>query len=547
MSSRVPPADGETSVSGSPVPACRRLEDLVESAARRHPDAIALETAHDEPLTYRSLLAEAGRLARYLEETMTEIPARIGLIGSKTARSYVAYLAVLKLGCTIVPINHQAPAERLLAIIRSAAVPLVLTDQPPTTTAALTALTADGSVSVVRIPRLGDPGRPGPGQTGPARCEVTAYIMLTSGSTGRPKGVPISHENALSFVEHNITRYGVTVGDRLSQTFDFSFDVSVYDLFVAWGAGATVVAPSPLDLLNPVRWVSQRAISHWASVPSVISAAVFSGELLPGSMPSLQLSLFIGEQLTLEQAQAWKTAASAGTIENFYGPTELTVAVSAYRLPPDIREWPETANRTVPIGRVYDHLEAIVVADGRLSDEGELCVRGVQRFVGYLDDRDNAGRFFARTAARVVPLTDQRQPGPEDWYRTGDLVRRGPDGILTHLGRLDSQVKIRGFRVELPEIEGALRTHPNVQDAAVFAVPGKASGEELAAFFTGAKTDPRELRTHLRGTLPGYMIPRRIHRMGSFPLTGNGKIDRLALANLINDAETPASEGTGAP
>lgn len=182
MSSRVPPAGGETSVSAAPIPASRpappadrRLEDLVESAASRHPDAIAVETAQDEPLTYRSLLAEAEGLARFLEETMAEIPPRIGLIGSKSARSYVAYLAVLKLGCTIVPINHQAPLERLLAIIRSAGVPLVLTDQPQAATAALT---ADAGVAVVPIPRLGDPARPNPGLARPARTKPTAYGLV---------------------------------------------------------------------------------------------------------------------------------------------------------------------------------------------------------------------------------------------------------------------------------------------------------------------------------------------------------------------------------
>jgi acyl-coenzyme A synthetase/AMP-(fatty) acid ligase len=111
--------------------------------------------------------------------------------------------------------------------------------------------------------------------------------------------------------------------------------------------------------------------------------------------------------------------------------------------------------------------------------------------------------------------------------------------VLTHLGRLDSQVKIRGFRVELPEIEGALRLHPNVSDAAVFAVPGRAGSHELAAFYVGAATDARELRNHLAQTLPAYMVPRRLVRLASFPLTSNGKVDRLALATLL-----PTTEGT---
>ena len=517
-----------------------RLDDLVDAAARRQPEAIALETADNELLTYRSLVAEAEHLGSFLAATRAGIPPRIGLIGSKSARSYVGYLSILKLGSAVVPISPAAPAERIGTIIRSAGLSLVLTDQSPAATAALTS--ADG-LSVVQIPgpgaRTASSSRPGP----PTRSEPTAYIMFTSGSTGRPKGVPISHRNALSFVEHNIARYGLGAGDRMSQTFDFSFDVSVYDLFAAWGSGATLVAPGSMDMMHPVRWVNQHAISHWASVPSVVSAATALGELTPGSMPSLRLSLFIGEQLTREQAEAWQRATPTGAVENFYGPTELTVAVSAYRLDNDIRSWPETANRTIPIGRVYDHLEAIVVAGGRESDEGELCVRGPQQFAGYLDERDNTGRFFRGSGDGVELIEEGRAPEPADWYRTGDLVRRAADGTLIHLGRLDSQVKIRGFRVELPEIEGALRTHPNVRDAAILAVPGQVGSQELAAFFVGAATDPRELRAHLAGTLPGYMIPRRILRLESLPLNGNGKVDRLALATMNPGADAPTAEG----
>jgi amino acid adenylation domain-containing protein len=516
-----------------------RLDDLVDSTARRHPELVALDLADGTALSYRSLLAEADRVGRILRTTFGPVPARIGLIGSKSARSYVAYLAVLRLGSTVVPMNPLAPLERLRMVSRCAQLSLVLTDGASPTA---DALGSPGDVSVVRIPELG--ADPVTERAVPDRAESLAYIMFTSGSTGRPKAVPISHANASSFVSHNIARYGLGPGDRMTQLFDVSFDVSVYDLFAAWGSGATLVVPGPLDVVHPARWVQRRGLTHWASVPSVVSAARGLGELPEGAMPTLRLSLFIGEQLTREQAEAWQRATPNGVVENFYGPTELTVAVSAYRLDADIRAWPRTSNRTIPIGRVYDHLEAVVVADGRAADEGELCVRGPQRFAGYLDGRDNAGRFFTGATDDFAALEDGRTPEPDDWYRTGDLVRRDVDGVLTHLGRLDSQVKIRGFRIELAEIEGALRLHPAVTDAAVLAIAGRAGSLELAAVFVGTATQSRELRQHLARTLPGYMIPRRILQLTSLPLTSNGKVDRLAMTRMLCAAATPNSEGT---
>ncbi|MFF8842757.1 amino acid adenylation domain-containing protein [Streptomyces sp. NPDC015127] len=506
------------------------MNQLVESTVRRHPHAVALETPDDEPLTYASLDAEAERLCRFLEASCGEIPSRIGLIGAKCARSYVAYLAILKLGATIVPISSSAPADRVRTITRTAALPLVLTDK---LAGAAAELAADEQLTVLEIPALGGPDEPpaSPRPAGtPVDAQSTAYILFTSGSTGRPKGVPVSHANALSFVEHNMARYGVGPGDRMTQTFDFAFDVSVFDLFVAWGSGATLVAPSPRDMVHPVQWVNERNISHWTSVPSVVSAAVGLGELAPDSMPSVRLSLFLGEQLTREQAEAWKHATPEGAIENVYGPTELTVFVSAYRLDDRMAAWPETTNRTIPIGHVYPHMESVIVSDGQVAHEGELCVRGPQRFAGYLDERDNSGRFLTAEGAGFAAVPDDRSPKPDDWYRTGDLVRQAPDGTLTHLGRIDSQVKIRGYRVELHEIEGALRLHPNVSDAVVLAVPGRVGSHDLVAFYVGTATDARELRGTLSRSLPSYMIPRRFLQVESFPLTSNGKVDRLAMA-----------------
>ncbi|WP_245235370.1 AMP-binding protein [Streptomyces violaceorubidus] len=513
------------------------LYDLVADTARRCPGAIALETPADPPMTYRELIGAAELLGRFIAAAVDgEVPDRIGLLASKSARTYAAYLAVLGLGATVVPLSASAPPKRVQSVARAAGLDLILTAGGRAadvltngSRGAAEGLRAAAGPRLLPIPDPRDLAKLPPAPRRPV--QDTAYILFTSGSTGKPKGVPVSHANALSFVTHNLKRYGTGLGDRMTQNFDLAFDVSVFDLFVAWGSGAALVAPGPQDLLHPVRWVNRRAITHWTSVPSAISNALGLRELPSDSMPTLRFSIFLGEQLTVEQAEAWRRAAPRGVLENAYGPTEMTVFVSSYRLPDRVTNWPTTANRTIPVGRVYDHLEAVVVADGREADEGELCVRGPQRFDGYLDPRDNAGRFLTLRQGRFGPAGGPL-PGPADWYRTGDLVSRDQDGTLTHLGRLDAQVKIRGHRVELAEIEGALRLQPDVADAVVLALPGHFGSQDLVAFYTsvpGHGTDSRALRTHLARTLPAYMIPRRFTLLDSLPLTSNGKVDRMAL------------------
>jgi acyl carrier protein len=121
-------------------------------------------------------------------------------------------------------------------------------------------------------------------------------------------------------------------------------------------------------------------------------------------------------------------------------------------------------------------------------------------------------------------------------YRTGDVCYRRPDGALVHVGRVDEQLNVRGARVEPREIELALTRHPGVADAVVLSRGGAAA---IVAYWVarGRRTPEGELRRHLRGLLPEFMIPSRFCHVEAFPLTPNGKVDRRALASI--DPEEP--------
>jgi acyl-CoA synthetase (AMP-forming)/AMP-acid ligase II len=234
-------------------------------------------------------------------------------------------------------------------------------------------------------------------------------------------------------------------------------------------------------------------------------------------------------------------------VENLYGPTELTVTCTEYRLPPSTVDWPVTRNGTVPLGEVYPHLEyAVVGADGRPAAEGELCVRGPQRFPGYLDPAQDAGRFYRWTGEGFTAPAAGTEAAAEHWYRTGDLVRR-EGGELVHIGRIDHQLKIRGYRVELGEIEAALRARPGVADAVVLPVAAADGETDLVAVCTGAEQPAEEVLGALRSGLPPYMVPRRLQWREDLPLNLNGKTDRHALAAQLAGTPAPAAAGRPAP
>lgn len=498
------------------------LYGLFAESARRHADLPALCTG-GTTLTYRELSQAADRLAAHLGPVPAG--ARIGLLASRTPLAYAGYLAILRAGATVVPLNPIFPARRNDLVVTRAGLWAVLADT------SLRDSLSDPTVPVVLADGSGAALAGGPRPAGTAEAvagDGPAYILFTSGSTGVPKGLPIGHHNVLPYVAHQVSRYDIGPGRRLSQTFDLTFDPSVFDMFVTWAGGATLVVPQREELSDPVAFAHRQLLSHWFSVPSVVSLAARMRRLPADSLPHLRWSLFAGEQLTLKQAAAWYRAAPRAPIENLYGPTELTVTCTAYRLPTAPADWPHTRNATVPIGHVLPHLEHIVVdEDGRIAQEGELCVRGAQRFAGYLDPDNNADRFLDREpGGSATAYRGTEAPPSRLWYRTGDRVV-ADSGVLTHLGRLDAQVQVHGYRVELGEVEAAVGSHPKVENAAVIF-----DGTDLRALYVGAAMSSQELAGWVAGRLPAYMVPVRFLHMERFPLNDNGKLDRKRLETL---------------
>lgn len=506
-----------------------------DRTADRHPEQIALE-AEGERLTYRRLREHAERLAARLAAAGDGGPVRrVGLLASRTAACYAAYLAVLRSGATVVPLNPEFPAARTRDMAAAAGLQLVLAD------AGAPQLPLGLPWLPVSLDEDAGDAAPGPELPPcPAGPQDVAYIVFTSGSTGTPKGVPILHRNAAAYLAEVVPAAEAGPGSRLSQCFDLTFDGSVYDLWVAWGSGGTLVVPRRSQLLSPVKFINSQRLTHWFSVPSLASFASRLGTLKPESMPTLRRSTFGGEALSVQTAREWQEAAPGGRLVILYGPSELTVSCTEYVLPERMDRWPEPANGTVPIGRRYPALEYLILdGEDRPADEGELCVRGPQRFPGYLDPADNAGRFVLREADGTLrPYTGATPLTEEHWYRTGDLVTVH-DGLLVHGGRVDHQVKIRGHRIELGEIEALLRAQPGVRDAAVLAVDGRDGEPDLEAAVSGSCGSPEPLYAALGERLPPYMVPRRIAVLDELPVTVHGKTDRQALARALRDGPSP--------
>lgn len=422
---------------------------------------------------------------------------RVAFIANRTAGSYAAVLGILKAGAAYVPLHPGGPPARWTSMLRLAEVRFALND------------IGVAVENVIRLPSLSE------AQRSTSALHVAgeeAYVLFTSGSTGLPKGVCISNANVASYVEHMLAAYPFGVGERFTQYFALTFDLSVHDLFVCWGSGGCLFVPEEEGGLRAAAFARRNDIAVWFSVPSAASMAVRIRDLEPGTLPSLKLAFFCGEALPWTTAQAFAKAAPKARLINLYGPTESTIAITAYELDRSASE--RTGN--VPIGKLFPGHMSLV-------ENGELLVHGPQVAKGYINDPLRTDQVFV-----------ERNDARGKWYRTGDRVSVDPNGDLHFKGRIDDQVKILGHRVEPGEVDSVIR--PLLVGGNCATVPVLIGSVLRLVTFIDVPADTLALFDACRTLLPSYMVPDRFIVVGSLPMTAHGKVDRKQLITLAENA-----------
>ena len=509
----------------------------------RDPDQIALQIG-DDTWTYGQLWRLASRFGAVVREFSEASDRVVSILAGRSVNAYAGILGILASGRGYVPLNPKFPIERTLAMLKASGcrtlivgqecsetleslIPLLGTDTTCVVSGGRSQLPVNDlqqrhqMLAIEEITSHLEIAEPA------TRGDDTAYLLFTSGSTGIPKGVPVNQSNVCSYLEYVGRRYKFNSGDRFSQNFDLTFDLSVHDLFACWGAGATLCC-WPEQTLVPATTIDEYKLTAWFSVPSVGMFASKLGLLSPGAFPSLRVSLFCGEALPATLAENWQRAAPSSIVENLYGPTEATIAITHYRWDRDGSP-KECLNGIVPIGWVFDGQQSCVVDDELhpvpAGKTGELCLAGSQVTGGYLNSAE-------RTAAQFIRILSEDDRA---WYRTGDLARQDERGCLYYLGRTDQQVKVNGYRVELQEIDLVLREAAGTELAvAVPLTVSNATVNGIVAVLCGtdSSVDAKVFELCMQ-RLPRYMVPTAIYHFDKLPLNANGKIDRRQIAQQL--------------
>ena len=534
----------------------RLLQDWVTEQASRRPDAVAL-VLHERRLTYGELEAQSNRLARLLKEAGCAQGDRVCLLSPKSPETIVAILAALKADAMYVPLDPGSPVARAEKMIAACDNRWILAGGAVGPT--LAALFASPEFAQTHAVGWLD-ATPAPRGVEPRFCAADlasysaeplayenspgdgAHILFTSGSTGTPKGVMITHANVRAFIEWAVPYFGTTATDRISAHPPLHFDLSTFDMFGTFAAGAELhLVPPELNLLphKLAELIRRAQLTQWFSVPSALNYMAKFDVVKQGDFPSLKRVLWCGEVFPTPALMYWMQRVPHASFTNLYGPTEATIASSYYTVP----ACPAGEDEVIPIGRACGG-EELLVLDEALQpvppgEVGDLYIRGAGLSPGYWRDPE-------KTRAVFLPYPGGTTPA-DRIYRTGDLASVGADGLVRFLGRADSQIKTRGYRVELGEIETALHALGTLRECAVVGVATQDfDGVAICCAYApdvekGVAVTPASLREAVAHALPSYMIPSRWLAFVELPKTSNGKIDRRRLKELFAPEAVSAS------
>ena len=523
------------------------LHQLLSETTVKYPDKEAI-VFKDQSMTYSELERETNKLAYSLSGIGIERGERVGIHMSRSINSIVGAFGVLKAGATYVPIDPMCPPSRLNYIINKGAIKFLLTSREKLTNIEH-AFPESSPIENILVMNGLDPGsrlpgspklidwqeiRESAGDDAPRTNTVDsdlAYVLFTSGSTGNPKGVMISHLNSLTFVNTAHDFFQIKMDDRFSNICPLHFDMSVFDLFVAFKAGASVVIVPESISIFPFRlaeFIDKNKISVWNSVPSVLSLLANLANLDNYDFSSLRLILFAGEVFPIKHLRRLHKSISGARFYNIYGQTEANSSTYYW-----VEQVPSDDAELLPIGKPFPNFEVFAInEDGKrvseAGEKGELYVRASSVALGYLGDVEKTEECFVKH-----PLNPDLN---ERVYRTGDLVQLGADGNFIFLGRKDHMIKSRGYRIEIGEIETVLRNHPGIRAAVVIPIPDELIGNRIAAVIVPQKKGTIGKEDIIRDCatrLPKYMIPEIMEFRDSLTMTSSGKVDRKSYLELF--------------
>ncbi|KDN37673.1 acetyl-CoA synthetase-like protein [Tilletiaria anomala UBC 951] len=530
------------------------LHDLVIQQSVATPRKVALQF-NDEFVTYAQLVLRAQWVADHIvaafgKDRRSGRQPCIGVSMSRGIDMVLALLGVLMAGAAYVPLDPDLPHTRYQLAIRATGAKLVLASQD-----IVSANVSHVDASDVEFVTLSELAKRANQQqqlrerpdsiTAVVQPNDLAYVIPTSGSTGTPKACAIEHRNVSAFLTAATRFYGLTAFSRKLQAANFTFDVSVFDIWGTLSVGGCVILAPRGELFGDMAGVINKTSATFLDLTPTLASL-----LSPSSLPTVSSILFGGEALPRKILKTWISEPGVAVF-NASAPTECVVNALAHRFNRSSAHLPY-----IPIGRALGHSRIYLLDNQmrpvRLGQVGEIYIGGPQVGRGYLGDEEKTRQSFLRDVTIKIGRITFHE---ERLFRSGDTAKLHGEGLVEHLGRRDHQVKLKGLRIELGDIESQLSSLPGVRLAAVQKAVAPGGGGilsketligfvELQAAHDGGQADAttsearvplvERLLADLQLRLPSYMVPESIELVPNLPLTPSGKVDRKDLKRLAD-------------
>jgi fatty-acyl-CoA synthase len=454
------------------------IDAFIRERARLSPERVAVESAGRE-WTYAELDARSDELAASLTHG-----SRVSTLTGNSAEHVVTFFACAKAGAILHPISWRlAPAEVAYQLDDAQPDLFLVEDEHRTLADAALGL---ASVRPRSEPAIGSPRVPLP--------DDPLLLIYTSGTTGKPKGALLTHANCFWTNLSFDLATGLAADDVVLQVLP-QFHCGGWNVqpLLAWWKGARVVLERGFDAGRALELIEQRGVTTMMGVPANYLFMAEHARFADADLSTLRLAVVGGAPMPVALLDTW--AARGVDIVQGYGLTEA--APNVLCLPPQ-----DARRKAGSAGRPYPYVEC------RLSDEGELLVRGPNVFPGYWRDGEATAAVFRN-----------------GWLATGDLAERDEDGDYWIRGRLKDLVVSGGENVYPAEIEAVLHEHPDVVEAAVVGAPDERWGEVCVAFVVlRAEVGEDELTAHCRERLAGFKVPKSFQVVDELPRNSLGKV-----------------------
>ncbi len=497
------------------------LWTLFAIARQRSPHKQAVEFVDDEAnglcreFTYAQLYRGADRWAAALIERGVQKGDRVAFYLGNCPEFVMAYLATLRVGAVMVPINLRYRRLEIRHILSDCTPRLLITEASQRTI--LAELPADelgGVEQIISVEEidLGETQRELPPMP-LVHGEDLALIMYTSGTTGRSKGAMLSHNNVLATVTGLLAAWAWQPEDVILLPLPlFHTHGLVVGMHCALAAGATIRLRRKFDVDETINILSDGGATLFFGVPTLYVRLVDIVEKLDPRPRFAEIRLFCSGSapLAAETHIAFETLTGQRILER-YGMTETGMNFSNPYAGPRLAG---TVGTPLPgvFGRIVDEQNREVSA----GTEGELLVRGSNVFDGYWQDPEKTAASFSTDALGIR------------WFHTGDLAVQDPaTGYVTLLGRRHELIISGGFNIYPREIEELLLSYPGIRDAAVVGVPHPDWGEvPLACLVCERRPDEDALVEWCKAQLAGFKVPRQFRYVDELPRNAMGKVQK---------------------